>query len=258
MRIASHVYVNFPWGTMILRTMAASRPGLAVSSAATLFRLLENIPLSWTSAILHPIGSGLTQTAWTAAFRWRADLLWSAGGPCRRLARLTLVLLWAPTVTAQELSEGQRIRVSAPGFQLEGVTGKVLRLDRDSLVMQSAGERLALPRPVVTRIETVVGRHGHSISGALIGGAAAAGFVGQDMIRKPSQCRGSGNYGELCAMIVVGSLVGGALVGGLIGTAIRHDEWITLTDLGYTPSVRLDALRVLRPQLSLAIALRFW
>lgn len=71
-------------------------------------------------------------------------------------------------------------------------------------------------------------RHHHAVTGAVVGGLAAGVIVGQDMLRKPSQCRGSGNYGEMCAWILAGSVAAGALVGATIGYFIRHDDVVSV------------------------------
>lgn len=154
-----------------------------------------------------------------------------------RLIPVLLCVLWTPGAAAQVLTPGERIRVTVPEVQLERLVGELLRLDQDCLVVESKGRRWTLPRHGVTELETLGGRHGHALRGALIGGLLAGGFVGQDMLRKPGQCEGSGPYGERCVAFLAGSFLAGAGLGALVGTAIRHDEWrpVSLGSAGLGP-----------------------
>ena len=146
-----------------------------------------------------------------------------------RLIPVALCFVWTPVATAQVPRPGQRLRITAPTFQTGHVVGGLVRLDRDSLVLERDGQPWAVPRELVTRAETFNGTHGRALRGALIGGLAVAAFLGQDMLRNPSACEGSGNYGQLCAILLVGSALAGAGVGALIGTAIRRDDWIEVS-----------------------------
>ncbi len=155
----------------------------------------------------------------------------------RRLIPVLLYVLWTPAAAAQVLTPGERIRVTVPEVRLERLVGKLLRLDQDSLVVESKGRRWTLPRHGVTELETSGDRHRHTWRGALIGGLLVGGFVGQDMLRKPGQCQGSGPYGALCVAVLTGSFLAGAGVGASVGTVIRHDEWIpvSLGSAGLSP-----------------------
>ncbi len=188
------------------------------------------------------------------------------------LIPLLLCFLWTSTATAQLLTPGQRIRVTAPEYQSERLVGELLRLDRDSLVLESDGERRALSRPVVTLVETFGGRHGHTGYGALIGGLLVGVAGGLEWRRNPSQCQGSGNYEQVCAIVLGAAVLAGVALGALIGTAIRHDDWIPLpagsvgvntSSLGgwrlqYGPSVVLNRGQAIRPQFSVALARTLW
>ena len=164
----------------------------------------------------------------------------------------------ASTATAQVITPGQRIRITAPERQLEGIRGELLRLDQDSLVLASDGQRLSLPRNIVT-VETFGGRHGHALIGALIG-AAAVGVAGAVEWRSnPSQCQGSGNYEAICAMALGAAVLGGALLGTLVGAVIRHDDWmpVSLDSVGLT-SNRFAREPGVRPQFSVTFSLTPW
>ena len=188
--------------------------------------------------------------------------------PTNRLARVLILVLaclvWTQMATAQELVPGQRLRITGPKPEPNKMVGKLVWADQDSLVLESDGSVWALPRSDIALIERHAGRHGHTIAGALIGGLAAGVIVGQDMLRKPGQCRGSGNYGELCAYFLAGSVVGGAGLGALVGVAIRHDDWIPVSDVPAeqdTSSLireRGYGAQSTRSQVALAVKLTFW
>ena len=193
-------------------------------------------------------------------------------GTTGRFIPLLLCFLWTPAAMAQVLTPGQRIRVTTPEYQRERFVGELLRLDQDSLVLESDGERRALSRPVVTLVETFGGRHGHTKRGALFGGLLVGVAGALEWNRNPSQCEGSGNYRQVCAIVLVGAVLAGAGLGALVGTAIRHDDWIPLpagsvgvntSSLGgwrlqYAPSVVLDRGQAIRPQFSVALAWTLW
>ena len=144
-----------------------------------------------------------------------------------RLIPLLFCFLWTSTATAQVLTPGQRIRVTAPEYQSERLVGELLRLDQDSLVLESDGERQALSRPVVTLVETFGGRHGHTGYGALIGGLLLGGAAGLAWQQNPQDCRDSD--AAICTVILGAAVLVGAGLGALIGMAIRHDDWIPLS-----------------------------
>lgn len=100
--------------------------------------------------------------------------------------------------------------------------------------------------------QTAPTRHHHAVTGAVVGGLAAGVIVGQDMLRKPSQCRGSGNYGQTCALILGGSVVAGALVGATVGYFVRHDDRVAVS---VTPPMAIAGSRTIGPGVS--VALRF-
>lgn len=147
-----------------------------------------------------------------------------------RLATILLVAgltLPAPTL-AQTPEVGQRIRVTAPEVLLERRVGQLLWLDRDSLVLAGADaaapERWVVPAEAITRLEVFDGRRAHAGRGFLIGAGTglAVGLIG---ISGDGTCSGSGNYGELCAIVVTGTTLAGGVLGMLIGAVVRTDRW---------------------------------
>jgi len=123
-------------------------------------------------------------------------------------------------------------------------------MDGDSLVVLLGTQRRVIPVESVESVERVSGRHGHTVRGALIGGLAVGGVVGAGMLSNPQQCRGSGNYGQLCAVLLGATTLGGAAVGALIGTLIRHDDWVTayVAPSGFDPA---------GPRVSVGFTVRF-
>lgn len=147
-------------------------------------------------------------------------------------ALLAGALLSGPVpLLAQGLEPGHRIRVTAPSVLGERQVGQLVWVDVDSLVLASeagtAPQRWVFPPESITRLEASQGRHGHPGRGFLIG--AGVGLIGGLMgISGEGTCTGSGNYGELCAMLVVGSTLGGGLLGLLIGAAARTERWVSI------------------------------
>ncbi|NNF28510.1 MAG: hypothetical protein HKN73_14895 [Gemmatimonadetes bacterium] len=149
------------------------------------------------------------------------------------MLRLVKVLLLAGLIIpapalAQTPEVGQRIRVTAPEVLTERRVGQLLWLDSDSLVLAGADtappERWVVPPEAITRLEVFEGRRGHAGRGLLIGAGTglALGLIG---ISGDGTCSGSGNYGELCALVVTGTTLGGGVLGLLIGAVVRTDRW---------------------------------
>lgn len=149
-------------------------------------------------------------------------------GTCRYLMPLAFCI-FTPSVAAQTLEPGQRVRISTRDLGSAPLVGEVVRVEQDSLVLQSDGAPWSLARSSIVGVEVASGAHRHTLRGALVGSLAVGAALGQDMLRKPGQCSGSGNYGQLCALFLAGAMVGGAVVGGIIGAAIRHDDWISVS-----------------------------
>lgn len=176
----------------------------------------------------------------------------------RRLIPLVLSVLWTPAASAQVLTPGERIRVTVPEAQLERLVGELLTLDQDSLVVESKGKRWTLPRAGVTEVERFGGTHGHTGRGALIGGVLVGGFAGLAVLSNLGQCEG--DYGALCTAFVTDSFLAGAAVGALVGTLIRHDEWIPVSPGSNQPraSVFISPARMSgRPALVAGVTVRF-
>jgi len=149
------------------------------------------------------------------------------GSRCFLLSLLCNVLV--SPAAGQEVEPGQRVRVTAADLTNGRLVAEVVRVDGDSLVLRRDGAIRALPRSSIEAIEMASGSHRHTLRGALVGGVTTGIVLGQDMLRTPGQCSGSGNYGQLCALFLAGAMAGGAVAGAIIGTAVRHDDWVSLS-----------------------------
>ena len=132
-------------------------------------------------------------------------------------------------VAAQALEPGQRVRLAAPSMGLERFEGRLVRLDGDSLGVMAGDGLRTVPRSAVSGLERYDGVGRRTGRGALVGAAVVAAFVAQDILRKPEQCRGSGNYGQRCTAVLTLSTAAGAGLGALIGAAIRHERWVPVS-----------------------------
>lgn len=165
-----------------------------------------------------------------------------------------LVCVCVDLASAQVLEPGQRLRVATDSLPGDPVVGELLRVGEDSLVLLHGGSPLTLSRSSISEIEVATGTHRHTLRGALVGSLAVGVALGQDMLRKPGQCSGSGNYGQLCALFLTGAMAGGAALGAVIGAAIRHDDWSRVSFDGVHAGIVKSAHR--RRTILLAISFR--
>ena len=140
-----------------------------------------------------------------------------------------VIALLPPPVRAQTPDPGVPVRLTSTAPAGDRLVADLVRIDQDSVVVERGGAYWAFPRWAVTDIEVLGGEHRHTLRGALVGSLSVGVALGQDMLRKPSQCEGSGNYGQLCALFLVGAMAGGAVVGALVGAVVRHDEWVSVS-----------------------------
>ena len=143
---------------------------------------------------------------------------------------------------------GQRVRVSGEDWSPPTLTGRLVALTDDSVILGrdstiatvGAGfvtGRLALSLDTIEQIEVSRGVHPNVVRGALIG-TALGSLVGLALLcPRINDCLGhrpaDPPLGQVLG-IMVGSMAGGMLVGGTVGAYIRSEQW----DL-----VPLDALR---------------
>jgi hypothetical protein len=127
---------------------------------------------------------------------------------------------------AQELSSGQRIRVTAPEVPLVRQPGQLLSFDRQALTLAADSQRWVVPRHLITELEASRGRKGHAVTGLLVGAGVGvvAGLIAIEG-GSSNMCTGSGSYAKNCWAVMAGSVGIGALVGGVTGAFIRTERW---------------------------------
>jgi hypothetical protein len=149
--------------------------------------------------------------------------------------------LFSPSESlGQTLEPGDRIRVTAPPLLSQPQRGRLISLDQDSLVLEGTGldrgqrgaapTRWIVPRELLSQLEMSQGYRRYPGRGFLIG--AGVGLVGGLIAigsGNGSACRGSGDYGEVCAYFVGASTAGGGLVGLLFGAVVRTERWTPLS-----------------------------
>jgi hypothetical protein len=87
-----------------------------------------------------------------------------------------------------------------------------------------------VPRDLLSQLERSEGYRRYPARGFLIG--AGVGLVGGLLAINSgdgSACRGSANYGELCAISVAATTVGGGFLGLLVGALVRTERWTPLS-----------------------------
>lgn len=153
------------------------------------------------------------------------------------LAALTSSALAGP-VRAQDpvgLRSGDRVRIQVgPNSPLH--TGRLVRLDPDSMVLQLDGQRppiVQVPRAAVSRAWVSAGRARSTVDGMLIGffvGLVPGAVLGADSsticlsLAPSTGCTGNVSGATLLAGAAVGAGVG-LVIGGLVGSVLTHERW---------------------------------
>lgn len=142
---------------------------------------------------------------------------------CVRALALAVALACTPRLHAQVardvLAAGSRVRVAADSGR--SLTGKVLRLDADTLTITAAGEapvQIATSR--LTSIEVSRGRNrvGWSLSGALVGGLVGGVLGGASGGRGDPTGLGAG------AGFAAGGILG-LFAGAILGAVVAPERW---------------------------------
>ena len=124
-----------------------------------------------------------------------------------------------------ELSEGTRVRISAPPLGLYGEAGTVdLSGRRGLVVVLDDGERVAVPYPAVARIDVSRGKRRATAQGALAGALFGIAMVVTASEPTYEEWAESGDTGLNGGELILGAMVGGAF-GAVIGSAITYETW---------------------------------
>ena len=152
-----------------------------------------------------------------------------------------LSLIPVPCVLAREpviVNTGQRVRVHVLQSPDHPIIGTVVRLEADSLVLDSSsGQEVVLPLDTVTGVEVSRGRKPIAGKGTLIG--LVGGVVGGPLIVLATDGCGGGDDTisdettcYACAVVLFGGA--GALIGSIVGAVYKTEQW---------EAVELDRLR---------------
>ncbi len=161
---------------------------------------------------------------------------------------LAVLALGAPLRTAaqQTPQPGQRVRISLADD--DRVTGTLVRLPSDSLVLETADATRAYPRSAITQLELSRGSRSHWKTGAVVG--AVTGAVATFLVLNsgsPSStniCDSEHNQdaigkGPCLALAGLAGGLGGALLGGVVGSLLHGEAWAPASLEG----VRVTSLR---------------
>jgi hypothetical protein len=143
-----------------------------------------------------------------------------------RLAALALVLLALP-LEAWALESGARVRVTLLAREAPQVTGIVLAIPTDSLVVAAEPDSLArsIARLDIKKLEVSRGVHSNAGKGATIGALVIGVAVGLTVLNAASI---DGTSKDSVAAGIAGGAVGaivGAGLGALIGSGSHREFW---------------------------------
>ena len=130
------------------------------------------------------------------------------------------------------LPPGQRIRVVSRELGGQTLTGRLLAIDDETLLLKVAdrAEPIRLRRASIGQIEVSRGKRTGAGKGALIGGVALGipgafvGWYGTESCVEVLSCTPGHVYGGFASAAIGGLVVGGA-IGALIGSAFTSERW---------------------------------
>lgn len=159
------------------------------------------------------------------------------------LAALAALLIATPAASQRQSDglSGTRVRVTAPNFIPEPVTGTVASYTQGGLVVvdEVTGDSIRLPLRSVSRLDKFAG--GSAASTAWYRGRLGA-FIGAGLglIAGPVLSKVTG--GDMAENTLIGGAVGmtaGFTIGAIAGAAAPRERWTwTIQPWGYDPSLR--------------------
>lgn len=145
------------------------------------------------------------------------------------LATAAGALLLSPSPTEAQpsgtITEGARVRITAPEIQTRPIVGTLVGIEPGGLSLERDGDHRQelIPRTAVRKVEISAGRKSNTRKGALIGFTVGAALAGAFALALASGDWSVGG-GELARAVgILGG--GGAAVGGLLGAAIKTERW---------------------------------
>ena len=144
-----------------------------------------------------------------------------------RLLALVLALLTLP-LEAAALELGARVRVTLLAREAPPVTGLVLAIPADSLVVTAEPDstRAAIARLDIRKLEVSRGMHSNAGRFATIGGILTGVTFGLIVVNDLQSSEVTG--GGVAVLGLGGAAIGwllGAGVGALIGSGSKHEQW---------------------------------
>lgn len=135
-------------------------------------------------------------------------------------------------VTASFPRPGERIRITIPSRGMTPLSGTLIAVRADSLLLDTGAEKLSVPRSLVARLEVSRGKRSQGGRGALIGlagGLTLGGIIGYaacNATTSPASCFES-QEGSQYYFLVTWAISGaaGALLGAVIGGRVRGERW---------------------------------
>jgi hypothetical protein len=166
------------------------------------------------------------------------------------VAVLALCAAGTTSLPGQVIPAGTRLRVRLKGDPQTVLFGTLVRVQRDTVLLQPrydpAATLTTVPLANVARVDISQGRHGHAKAGAFIGGGLGAltgGVIFAGFRNMFGLASGSEKAGAAFVGAVVGG-AGGAAVGALVGSGIRSEGWknAPVSDLRVAPVVSLGRM----------------
>lgn len=147
---------------------------------------------------------------------------------------LVVALLAFPVhaFAASPVVTGDRVRVTLIAHEPAPVTGRVLELPPDAILLSTEPDsaRRAIPRAAIARFEVHRGTGTNAGRGAVIGAlivgipAAFVGMIGAGVTEEP----GGLSMAEGALVAGGAGAVLGAGIGALVGKSEKHDRWETV------------------------------
>lgn len=168
----------------------------------------------------------------------------------RRIAAVTVLatLICAAPSNAQHKQDawtGSRVRVTAPNFLDQRITGTVSSINHDAISLRDevTGEAYKIPLQAIARLDRFKGDSRANTAwrrarfGAFVGGSA--GLVAGPFLAKADGLMGDLSFGQSLTVSTAAGLVGGAAVGAVLGALFPSEHWDwSIRPWGYDANLR--------------------